>query len=112
MQTERLLTEQLQPDLVALAMGYLTPLEDTPFSNAKCGHYERCLSDGKPNDGLWGACEGGHIAIVNLMIANGADNWNGGLSGACGGGHADFANLMIAKGANNCGADSCKGHGF
>jgi len=112
MLTKRFLSEQLPPSLASLAMGYLTPLEDTPFDNAKCGHYERCLSDGKPNDGLWGACEGGHIAIVNLMIANGADNWNGGLSGACRGGHVDLANLMIAKGAVYCRVYGCYGHGF
>ncbi len=51
--------------------------------------------------GLRGACQGGHLNIVNLMIEKGADNWNWALRGACRGGHLDIAKLMIQKGANN-----------
>ena len=53
------------------------------------------------NYGLRHACRGGHIDIVNLMIAKGANDWNNGLYGACRGGHIDIVNLMIAKGAND-----------
>jgi hypothetical protein len=52
------------------------------------------------NYGLAGACLGGHIDIVNLMIEKGANDWNWGLSGACRGGHLNIVKLMISKGAH------------
>ena len=35
----------------------------------------------EPNwkSGLFGACKGGHMDIINLMISNGAGNWDGGF---------------------------------
>ncbi len=81
------------------------------------------------NCGLYGACSGGNIDIVNLMIEKGANywhyafevaferghldcvklmiekgagNWNCGLSGACVGDHIDCVKLMIEKGADQC----------
>ncbi len=45
------------------------------------------------------ACKGGHRDIVDLMIKNGATDWNGGLGGACRGGHRDLVDLMIKNGA-------------
>ena len=51
------------------------------------------------NDGLFEACRGGHLNIVNLMIEKGADNWNHGLRGACQNGHLNIINYMIDKGA-------------
>jgi len=54
------------------------------------------------NWGLCGACRGGHMAIVELMIAKGANYWNSGLCGACRGGHTAIVELMIAKGATQC----------
>ena len=53
------------------------------------------------NLGLYYACKGGHLDIVNLMIEKGAKHWNYGLQGACEGGHLAIVNLMIDKGANN-----------
>ncbi len=35
------------------------------------------------NCGLYSACCGGHLNIVNLMIDKGANFWNCGLNGAC-----------------------------
>lgn len=52
------------------------------------------------NGGLYGACQGGHYNIINLMIKYGAKNWNDGLYGACYGGRIDIVKLMITKGAN------------
>ena len=52
-------------------------------------------------NGLYDACEAGHLDIVNLMIDKGADDWNWGLQGACLGGHLDIVNLMIDKGADD-----------
>ena len=51
--------------------------------------------------GLEGACKGGHLDIVKLMIEEGADHWNCGLAYACTGGNIDIVKLMIEKGANN-----------
>lgn len=66
--------------------------------------------------GLKGACEGGHIELVELMIqkitkASGW-KWNTGLMYACEGGHIKLVELMIQKGADtwNLGLhDACKG---
>lgn len=44
---------------------------------------------------------GGHLEIVNLMIAKGANNWDGDLGAACRGGHLEIVKLMIEKGAQN-----------
>jgi ankyrin repeat protein len=46
-----------------------------------------------------GACEGGHLPIVQLMIDKDAVWWDGGLESACRGGHISIAQLMIEKGA-------------
>jgi hypothetical protein len=54
------------------------------------------------NRGLAGACIGGHIELVELIIERSDDlDWNLGLCGACIGGHSDIALLMIEKGAND-----------
>jgi hypothetical protein len=57
----------------------------------------------KWNSGLFGACVGGHLQLVNLMIENGANAWNNSLKGACIGDHISLVNLMIKKGATQCG---------
>ena len=49
------------------------------------------------NEGLIGACEGGHICIVNWIIEKGADDWNQGLLSACLGGNFQIVLLMIEK---------------
>lgn len=50
------------------------------------------------NNGLRGACMGGHLDIAELMISKGANNWNDGLYEACSEGHIDLAKLMMSKG--------------
>jgi len=50
------------------------------------------------NRGLEGACSGSHTHLIDLMIEQGADDWDKGLSGACEGGHRDLVDLMIEKG--------------
>ncbi len=50
--------------------------------------------------GFEGACRGGHLDCVKLMIVKGAHNYNNGLQHACQGGHLDIVRLMIEKGAN------------
>ena len=51
------------------------------------------------NWGLFGACRNGHINIVKLIIEKGAHWWDYGLYGACKGGHIDIVKFMIEKGA-------------
>ena len=51
------------------------------------------------DDGLIGACYGGHQDIIELMIDKGADDWDYGLVSACYGGHIEIVKLMIMKGA-------------
>ncbi len=53
------------------------------------------------NNGLCGACAGGHKNIALLMISKGATNWNDGLLSACEDGHKELAKLMLDNGANN-----------
>jgi len=53
------------------------------------------------NQGLWGACHGGHKEIVELMCDYGATNFDKGLGGACEGGRKEMAELMISRGATN-----------
>ena len=52
-----------------------------------------------PNHGLLGACMGGHMDIVKLVIEKGAYDWNNGLRYACLKGYIDIVELMINKGA-------------
>ncbi len=64
------------------------------------------------NDVLYGACKGGHMNIVKLMIEKGAYEWDWGLYGACLASNESIVKLMIEKGANewNWGLhNACKG---
>lgn len=51
--------------------------------------------------GLYGACYGGHMKLINLLIEHGADNWDYGLMGACEGGHYDIMYIMVTRGASD-----------
>ena len=51
--------------------------------------------------GLKGACRGGHLEIINMMLSKGATNYNWGLEGACLGGHLELVKMMLDLGANN-----------
>ena len=52
------------------------------------------------NNGLDGACYGGYLELVELMISKGADDWTLGLYRACEGGHLKIVELMISKGVD------------
>ena len=55
-------------------------------------------------------CRAGFARGVHHMISRGATDWNGGLRGACVGGHVELVRLMISKGARRVrhpGADNC-----
>jgi len=55
------------------------------------------------DQGFYGACNGGYINIVKLIIERENNNysWDFGLSEACGK-HLDIVKLMIEKGAGDC----------
>lgn len=72
------------------------------YSVCKSGDYKRAelmVRDIKnhPNLGLWAACEGGHLDIVNLMIAHGACEWSRALERACCSGNLEIVQLLLSK---------------
>jgi ankyrin repeat protein len=56
---------------------------------------ENGVTEKKLNLGLFGACRGGHIPAIELMIKHGAKDLNLGLFGACCGGHVPAIELML-----------------
>jgi len=46
-------------------------------------------------------CKLGNKVSVNYLIRMGANNWNDGLMGACEGGHIEIAGIMVDNGATN-----------
>jgi len=52
------------------------------------------------NQGLLGACSGGHLELANFLIAEGANNFNTCLKEAFLRDHFDFVTLMLNKGAD------------
>ncbi len=80
---------------------YLNPCNTKLRNMCKKGKYIEIFKDNLDwNQGLFGACEGDYLDIINLMIEKGADDLNWGFSNACRGGHLNLVNLMIEKGAN------------
>jgi hypothetical protein len=55
------------------------------------------------NYGLHGACEGGPLELVDILIEKGATDWNNGLRGACKGGDPEIVRLMMERGADDWG---------
>jgi len=51
------------------------------------------------NQGLFGACCGGHLDIIKLLLELDATNFNSGFDGACKGGFMNIINMMIELGA-------------
>lgn len=49
------------------------------------------------NSGLYGACEGGHMDLVELMISKGANEWHGAMGSACHGGNLEIVKLIAPK---------------
>ena len=72
---------------------------DTEKMNRGLGYLHDTIHD--LNNGLCGACYGGHVKLAELMVFRGANYWNWGLHGACRGGHLKLAELMISKGADD-----------
>ncbi len=68
------------------------------------GNLEKAINMGKNdvdyNQGLLGACVGGHLEIAKLMLEKGGKKLNLGLYHACVGGNIDIIELLISKGAN------------
>ena len=55
------------------------------------------------NSALIGACRGGYRELIDLCVANGADDWNGALEAACRCGHRELIDFCVANGATNWG---------
>ncbi len=94
--------------------GYNYALYKSCLKNSKywINYFIKKDADVDVDYGLYGACEGGHLEIVNLMLQKGANDCNYGLCGACEGGHLDIINTMIEKGANDWDSGllkACKG---
>lgn len=67
-------------------------LQHIPF-----GFYDDCFT---------AACASGNLEMIDFIISCGTDHinfWNNGLIGACRGGHKQISDMMIMKGANNFG---------
>src|SRR5579872_4898196 len=58
--------------------------------------------------GLACACEGGHLPIVELMIEKGATDLNWGLHMACEGGHLSTVKFVVEKGATAFNVGMCE----
>lgn len=71
----------------------------------RCGHLaiaRMLIASGvthHPDDALECACNGGHVAAIELAIEQGATCWNRGFHAACKGKHIDAVRMMIAHGA-------------
>ncbi len=92
---------------------YLNPCNETLKKMCKKGKYIEIFKDKLNwNYGLYGACRGGNLKLVNLMIQKGANDWNCGLNCACKGGNLNIVNLMIKKGANKCSKCNNSKHNF
>ena len=89
------------PQVSTIIIGYLT-LKGTDFEVCEYGGLlEDCIKC-EPNEGLSGACRGGHTKLVEILITKGATNFDGGLYEACEGGHMPLVELMITEGATSC----------
>ncbi len=97
--TQLLLEAVLPRDLAILAHIYIHPVASNASHIASVGHWELCMSIEDVDDGLFGACHGGHYEIAQLMIANGARSMTEGLLVAAENGHSHIARLMSANGA-------------
>ncbi len=98
------LLRHLIPDLANMALEYCWPVNiGTIYNLCFYGNYERIstLKNDYWDDGLRGACRGGHMDIVKLMIEKGATDWNNGLYYACREGHVNIIKLMIERGATD-----------
>lgn len=133
--TAGLVANRLPTCLANIAIDYLGR-SGFAFNMAYNGQYEDCKraiddwSEIAMNYMAYGACEGGHLAIaelvannktlnwrgvlyyacrninddltcVNMAIANGANEWNDGLDGASQVGNLAIAQMMIAHGASD-----------
>ena len=102
METLSLLTGVIG-DPAQIVVDFLTPSKQEDYEICKFnGLTEISYNVKDVNKGLRGACNGGHLALAEKMIQNGATHFNRGLDNACRGGHLDLVQLMIQNGATSC----------
>jgi ankyrin repeat protein len=100
--TTQLLKGCVMLDIVNVVNRYLVPKNPTFKQMCNLGIVEHLLDycqNNIPdwNDGLYDACRGGQLEIVNLMIKKGANDWNLGLEYACEGGHFAYDNAHSTR---------------
>jgi hypothetical protein len=103
-ETLKLLKCVLLSDLARLAYAYFASIEeDDWYDIGSYGIWELATKVTRydVNELLAGACYGGHIAIAQIAISNGANGWNRGLYNAASSGELGLVKLMVEHGANN-----------
>jgi hypothetical protein len=86
--------------LARMTAAYICSPTATPMAAARWGHYEIAAAvrdEHIPRRMFRQACRGGHMAIVEMLIARGECGWYGGFFAACRGGHEDIVRLMCTR---------------
>jgi ankyrin repeat protein len=84
-----------------LFVDFLEACRNGVFDDVKMYLNKNHLTINNINEGLQQACLRGYMAIVKLLIDNGANDFNSGMNAACEGGNEDIVNLMLELGADN-----------
>jgi ankyrin repeat protein len=83
------------PNVIAdIIKAYFASKGTSDHRIAKAGNYEACAFINYADDGLQGACAGGHMKIVRLMLSFGATRYDMGLGAAWSHGHTKIADMM------------------
>lgn len=100
--TLALINGRLPSCVLAIVISYFGRHTNTNYEMAQDGQYGDCQNSPKfINSILTGACAGGHLDIIDLAIANGANYWNYGMVEACHYGHAEIVEYLLTLGANH-----------
>lgn len=98
MQTTRAIEAHLPSVLAALCMQHMCARTRDAGSMARCGEVE-ALGDIANNECLLQACSGGHVSMVQRLLAAGARGLPAGFEAACREGNMNIVNMLIASGA-------------
>lgn len=129
--TYLILQEKLPEELSYYILTFITPSYGilNPFELGKYGFFELCCKSNSSsailieaaregyieivrikvtkvekwilNRGLGIACFKNDVKMIDLLVKNGADDWNTGLMESCRGGYEEVALYMIDRGATN-----------
>ena len=90
-------SKHLIPVLSSIVIEYLESESNDSFDIGKSGFYERCMEVKNIKSCMHGACCGGYMPIVELMIEKGANNFTGCIDTAEHCGYYDIVSLLQAK---------------